>query len=154
MRHQYRTLACFIAILTFTAGCERGPKGVLRDKVSKVTGTLLIDGSPEELVAVRLIRVGTPSDSLGTSKALTSSGMTDKEGNFSIGTYENGPNADGAPPGEYVLVFQWGQINLMGGSGYGGDKFKGKYADPDKSEFKVTVESEPVDLGTIELTTK
>ncbi|MFH1922367.1 MAG: hypothetical protein ABIP48_21095 [Planctomycetota bacterium] len=35
------------------------------------------------------------------------------------------------------------------------DKLKGKYSDPAKSEFKVTVtEGQPTDMGRFELTTK
>lgn len=134
-------------------GCSTGPKGIARDPVSKVTGTVLVDGKPEAMIAIRLVSVHQRDDEAGTSKNLTPSAFTDPAGKFSIGTYENGPNADGAPYGEYVLVFQWGQINLMGGQ-YSGDKFKGKYADSKTSEFKVAVAGEPIDLGEIQLTTK
>ena len=154
MGFRFCVFGLLVSLAVVSSGCQRGPKGVVRDKVSKVTGTLLIDGEAQESVAIRLIRIGEENPNAGTSKALTSSALTDKDGNFSIGTYENGPDADGAPVGEYALVFQWGQINLMGGGNYGGDKFKGKYADPAKSEFKVTVGDKPVDLGTIELSTK
>ena len=55
-------------------------------------------------------------------------------------------------PGQYQMTFVWGQINLMN-SQYSGDKFKGKYADPAKSEHNLTVtdSDEPHDLGVIEL---
>lgn len=154
MRSRFCVFGFMVSLAVVSAGCQQGPKGVARDKVSKVTGKLRIDGEAHESVAIRLIRIGEANPAAGTSKALTSSALTDKDGKFSIGTYENGPNADGAPVGEYALVFQWGQINLMGGGNYGGDKFNGKYADPAKSEFKVTVADKPVDLGTIELSTK
>ena len=39
--------------------------------------------------------------------------------------------------------------------GYDGDKLNGRYTDPQKSAIKFTVEpGEPIDLGTIDLTTK
>lgn len=148
-----RTCACSVGFSLvlgmLLAGCQ--PKNTfVRDKTTKVTGVLLIDGKPEPLVNIRMNRVGTPDESAGTSKLLTASGMTDNEGKFVIGTYDKGLEGDGAADGEYVLTFQWGQINLIGGR-YEGDKFKGKYADPTKSVHKVEVAGEPVDLGLIEL---
>jgi hypothetical protein len=142
-----------LSLVIAVAGCGRPKNTFVRDPVYKVTGTLLIDGKPEPFVAVRLHRVDGPDESAGTSKMLTPSGFTDAEGRFAIGTYERGPEADGAPDGEYVMLVQWGQINLMGGE-YAGDKLNGKYMDPKTSELKVTVAGGPVDLGTIELTTE
>lgn len=140
-------------ILTLAVGCKKGPPPLVRDPVVKVTGTLLIDGNPEPQVAIRLVPVDGPNEELGTSRDLTPSAFTEADGKFSIGTYDKGPGADGAPSGEYVAIVQWGAINLMGGM-YAGDKFNGKYMDPKKSEIKVSVQDKPVDLGTIELTTK
>ncbi|HEY0985291.1 hypothetical protein [Schlesneria sp. T3-172] len=151
--HRFLLMMVTLGIFLGFIGCERGPKGVVRDKVSKVTGTLLIDGEPESMVAVRLIRVNGPDPEAGTSQVIVPSAYTDDEGKFTIGTYEGGPNADGAPKGDYAVVFQWGQINLIGGN-YAGDKFKGKYSDPEKSEIKLTVADAPVDLGEIQLSTK
>lgn len=139
-------------ILLINTGCSRGPKGIARDPVTRVSGTILIDGKPEQMVAVQLARLGEPDSKAGTSKVLTPSAFTNAEGKFSIGTYEGGSNGDGAPKGEYALTIQWGELNLIGGL-YSGDKFKGKYADPAKSEFKVTVAEKPVDLGELELKT-
>lgn len=145
-------VAALAVILVTSTGCDRGPKGIVRDPVTRVSGTILIDGQPEQMVAVQLARVGEPDPKAGTSKVLTPSAFTDADGKFSIGTYDGGPNGDGAPKGEYALTIQWGQLNLIGGL-YSGDKFKGKYADPAKSEFKVTVADKPVDLGELELET-
>lgn len=148
-----RRFAMVMTVVTLTVvGCSRGPKGVPRDPVTRVSGTILIDGKPEQMVSVQLARVGEPDSTATTSKALTPASFTDAEGKFSIGTYEGGPNGDGAPKGEYALTIQWGELNLIGGL-YSGDKFKGKYADPAKSEFKVTVADKPVDLGNLELKT-
>lgn len=134
------------------AGCGGRGNTFVRDPVSKVTGTLLIDDKPEPMVAVRLVRVDGPDENAGTSKLLTPSALTDEKGHFSIGTYDKGPGADGAPDGEYVMVIQWGEFNLMGGM-YSGDKLEGKYMDPKKSEIKVSVNGAPVDLGVINVTT-
>jgi hypothetical protein len=140
-------------LLLVMAGCGTEENGFQRDPVTNVTGTVLVDGKPQKMVAVRLERIGGPDATATTSKMLTPGGFTDEQGKFSIGTYEGGPESDGAPDGEYQLTFQWGQISLMGGGRYEGDKFKGRYADPKKSQWKVTVAGQAVDVGTINLST-
>jgi hypothetical protein len=152
MRTYAHSISWWLVLIASATGCGREKSTFERDKVTRVTGTVHIDGKPESMVGVRLNRVNGPDEAAGTSKMLTPSGMTDTEGKFVIGTYDKGPEGDGAPDGEYTVTFQWGQINMLGGR-YEGDKFAGKYADPAKSEVKVTVSGEPVDLGTIELTT-
>lgn len=142
-----------LIVLSLMLGCgDKGESDFVRDPVTKVKGRLLIDGKAEPMVTVQLNRVGGPDEKAGTSKLLTVSGFTDPEGNFNIGTYDRGPDADGAPDGEYTVTFLWGQIGLMSGR-YEGDKFEGKYADPEKSKWPVTVAGAPVDMGTIELST-
>jgi hypothetical protein len=80
-----------------------------------------------------------------------SSAFTDKQGKFSISTYEQ---ADGVPVGSYVLTFEWGQWNMMSMQYGGPDKLNGKYSDPKTSEVRFEVKAgEPTDLGTIKLTT-
>ncbi len=77
--------------------------------------------------------------------------LTDEEGKFEISTYES---SDGVPEGDYVLTFTWGDYNAISRS-YGPDKFKGKYADPEKSEHKFSVVSgEPTEIERIDLKTK
>ena len=79
-----------------------------------------------------------------------SSCYTAADGKFALSTYSSG---DGLPVGEYSLTFQYGVYAIMGNQ-YTGDKFKGKYAKKGDSTFTFTVkEGEPVDMGTIELTT-
>lgn len=152
MRHVSWLGLVVLVLVPLVSGCAKEKSTFVRDPVSKVTGAVLIDGKPETMVAVRLMRVGGPDETAGTSKMLTPSAFTDADGKFSIGTYDFGPGADGAPNGEYKITFQWGQINLLGGGRYEGDKFNGKYADPEKSPWSVTVAGQPVDVGTIELT--
>ena len=141
-------------LLMFAAGCQHGPDPKIeRDKVTKVVGKVLIDGNPQPMVAVKLSRLNGPDPSAETSKGVgvVPSGFTDEEGNFSIGTYDAGADADGAPEGDYAVIVIWGERALRGR--YQGDKFNGKYSNPAKSDFRVTVGDDPVDLGTIELTT-
>ena len=54
--------------------------------------------------------------------------------------------------GEYVPTFEWGKWNFFAGTYGGPDKLKGRYENPDASEFRVSVTGKgPVDLGRIEL---
>ncbi len=137
--------ACVLGLALF-GGCKKEPPGGPRVVTIPVTGILTVDGKPQAQIAVRAEPV---SGSTPTNN--TPSSFSDDEGKFALTTYESG---DGVPAGEYKLTFKWGQINLFSGR-YEGDKFKGKYADPEKSEISihVTESSEPVDLGTIDLTT-
>ena len=105
------------------------------------TGIVNVDGNPQPGVLVECH----PEPGGEIQRPL--SGHTDEEGKFSISTYEAG---DGLPQGAYTLTFQW--MVAQGLTSI--DKFKGTYADPKKSEYKLTVnEGEPNDLGVIELVT-
>ena len=127
--------------------CSQGPRGGPRVPTYPIRGQVMVDGKPAENVSVVCHLAN------GDAEVQTSiSAFTDAEGKFSIGTYEGG---DGAPEGEYRLTFTWGQINLMTGRYGPPDQLKGKYANPDSSQFSVTVrEGQESDLGVIELTTK
>jgi hypothetical protein len=139
-------VALLIGVLTH-AGCQDEPRGGPRVITVPITGKVLVDGKPQAQVQVQAQPV-----SGSTPTHTTPSAFTDAEGNFAIQTYEAG---DGAPAGEYKLTFRWGQISLMSGR-YEGDKLKGKYANPARSEHSVSVSEsdEPINLGTIKLTTK
>ncbi len=143
-----RRLWAVVAGVSFAVGCGgwEPPQPQNRVETFPVTGQVHVDGNPVAQIAVRLHPVGSEKNSLPTA-----SGFTDEEGRFSIGTYESG---GGAPAGTYVITFQWGQVNLLTGR-YEGDKFRGRYADPEKSTFRVVVEKgKPADVGLIELVTK
>lgn len=112
-------------------------------------GQVFVDGKvPDSPIAVKCFHM----KGMDKVNPTVSSAFTDKDGTFAISTYEKG---DGIPPGEYTLTFYWGKRNVVAASYGGPDKLKGKYRDPKKSEFKVTVtEGQPTDLGRIDLTTK
>ncbi|MFO1001175.1 MAG: hypothetical protein U0936_12590 [Planctomycetaceae bacterium] len=148
----FRIATFFLKVLLLTvigsaAGCggSTGPQGGPRITTVPVTGTVKVDG-----VAAAFLRVvAVPAGGVG-AVPMESTGMTDANGLFTMSTYETG---DGVPAGQYQLTFVWGQLNLMN-SQYSGDKLNGKYADPAKSEHKLTItdSDEPHDLGVIELT--
>lgn len=127
------------------AGCgEKMPDGP-RVPTTPVTGIVIVDGKPAEMVSVKCVSPETPPN------VPTPSAFTDKDGKFSLSTFETG---DGAPPAEYKLTFTWGQFNLLNGQYGGPDKLNGQYDKADKSPFDLSVAGTPVDVGTIELKTK
>lgn len=135
--------AVFTALALVAGSCSSGPT---QKPTFPVTGVVLVDGKPAADLQVTLHNVQGMDSEAPTHTA----GRTDQDGKFAVSTYSDG---DGAPAGEYTLTFVWNQLNRMSMS-YEGDKLKGKYEDPQGSQFKVTVKpGKPVDMGRIELST-
>jgi len=137
------TLAVIIATLV---SCSRKPTQ-FRKETYPVKGVVYVDGNPASNLQV------TVHDVKGIDKEhpTMSTAMTDDKGQFAVSTYNQG---DGVPEGEYTATFVWGELNLLSMQ-YSGDKLKGRYNDPQKSQVRFKVEKgKPVDLGKIELTTK
>jgi hypothetical protein len=122
-------------------GCTKPNRGGPRLPTFPVTGTVTVNGEPAQFVTVACH----PEKGAEIKSSVTCS--TDAEGKFSFGTYEAG---DGLPAGNYVLTFTW----LVPGGLAPKDKLNGSYADPKKSQHKVTVDSKPSDLGSVALTSK
>ena len=124
---------------------EEFPNGP-RVPTTPVVGQVRVDGQPANYLAVtcepQFEKAGTVPDS---------SAFTDKDGKFSLSTFEHG---DGLPLGKYKLTFYWGQINMMNGQYGGPDKLNNKYRKAADSTIEFEVAKEKLDLGTIELTTK
>lgn len=77
--------------------------------------------------------------------------VSNRDGTFALKTYVQN---DGVPPGEYSLYCESvpatrAEIAKEGEA----DRFGGQYSAPNPPVKKVTVGSEPIDLGTIELKT-
>jgi hypothetical protein len=89
---------------------------------------------------------------IGTDGSMVVAAYTDAQGKFELSSYVKG---DGVPEGDYVLTFLWGELNLVS-TNYGGpDKLMERYKSPEESKVKFTAkQGTPLDLGTIELTTK
>lgn len=125
-------------------GCGKKDDGLV---LTPVKGVVVIDGKPQKMVAVRchpLKKNASQMESIGQA-------FTEEDGSFTISTKTTG---DGLPAGEYVLTFEWGQMNYISMQYGGPDKLNGRYADAEKSTVKFKVEEgKPVDLGRIELKT-
>ncbi|MCA9005909.1 MAG: hypothetical protein KDA70_11625 [Planctomycetaceae bacterium] len=137
-----KELIVLCAIFTIFGCGNSEPKGGPRAKTVPLTGTVLVDGKPEEGVTVSCHPVN------GGVNNRVLSGTTDASGKVFISTYVSG---DGVPPGEYTLTFKW----VEKGPGSEKDLLKGRYTNPEKSEHKVTAtEGQAADLNEINLKTK
>jgi hypothetical protein len=127
-------------------------KGGPRVEVVPVTGKVLVDGEPAKGVVVDFYRVGVPGVDFAVPQP---QGVSDENGVLTLSTYVSG---DGGAPGEYKLVFQLGTTTNPLSGEVTGDAFRGRYQDPRKSKFTVTIPQEageePHNIGTFELTTK
>jgi hypothetical protein len=123
-----------VALATVMAvGCGGGG-GIKAPRTASVSGTVQFKGRPVAGVKVTFH----PQFDMGAVK-FTPSGESGTDGRFTLSTAAAN---DGAPPGDYVVTFEY----LRGGADPSGrdievDVWKGKYADPTKSTWKVTIRS-------------
>jgi hypothetical protein len=146
MRELSRLLIAGTCALFLLAGCQ--PQYPNEKPVYKVSGIVMVDGQPAEMVQVTL------HDEAGvdTNDPTFPSGFTDANGQVVISTHAHG---DGAPVGNYRVTFMWGQVNPLSMNYGGPDKLKGRYSDVKNTPFTLQVsEQGPNDLGTVELTTQ
>lgn len=146
-----RWFALLLLVPVFLVGCSGGETldPPFRKETAAVTGVITVDGEPPSgPVVIKCY----PVAGIDKEHPSSSSSRTGDLGAFEISTYEKG---DGIPEGDYVLTFTWQKFNTFSMNFSGPDKLNGRYKDPRKSEIKVSVKgAEPIDLGTIELTTK
>ncbi len=139
-----RSLLCCGLMLTLLGCSGRDPNW---KETVPVTGQVVVDGEAKEGVMIKFF----PVDGMDTAQPTLTSTMCDKEGKFAASTYQPG---DGAPPGDYMVTFTLPKLNTISMT-FNGDELNGKYSDPKKSEFKISVVSEtPLDMGRIELKTR
>ena len=144
MRDRFGMAMLISAALLLSACSESGPP---RKATFPVTGQVLVDGKPAAALEVTMHDV----NGMDPKQPTLSSTYTDDSGKFSLSTYEEG---DGVPEGEYLVSFQWGEVNLMTRSYGGPDKLKNRYT-KEKSKFRIKVEKgKPTDMGMVKLTTK
>jgi hypothetical protein len=143
-----RALALALALIILVSCSGKREREIPnRQKTVPVHGQVFLDGNPAQGVKVTLSPKGSPSTS-GPSADVG------EDGSFQISTYD--PN-DGAPAGEYVLIFTYkdpkAPLAITFDTPEPPDDFKGKYADPKKSQHRVTVPEDgpDVDVGRIDL---
>ena len=118
-------MLCALAV-----GCDGG--GISAPRTAPVSGTVLVKGKLTAGVKVTFH----PQFDMGSVK-FTPNGETNKNGLFNLSTAASG---DGAPPGNYVVTFELTRAGAdKNGQDIDIDMWKGKFADPAKSSFKVSV---------------
>ena len=131
------TRRLFFGLLLAGAGAPVGcgGSGISAPKTAPVRGVVHYKGKPAAGVRVTFH----PQFDMGSVK-FTPSGVTDKDGKFTLSTAAAG---DGAPPGEYVVTFERPQVESdrkSSGIEVEVDAWKGKYSDPAASQRKVQIQ--------------
>jgi hypothetical protein len=130
-----------VAILSLV-GC--GPSDV-RVPVVPVSGKISFQGQSPAGAQIVLHPV-----SKVEGQSVAPSASVKDDGSFQISAYDQ---ADGAPPGDYVATVQWFKVVAdEGGSGRGPNVLPAKYASPETSPVKITVNSEATEVPPIEIT--
>lgn len=131
MRSDFRTGLLSVLCLAAFAGCSGGmpiPRTV------PVKGSVTSKGKPAPGMRVKFH----PQFDIGAVK-LIPYGETGAEGTFTLNTGQIG---NGAPVGDYIVTIEKPRASSdAGGLEIEVDDLKGKYSDPAKSQFKVTLQS-------------
>lgn len=136
--------SCICLGVSILAGC-----GETAPKLVEARGKVLVDGKPASGVLVTLV----PKGGSGSRP----SGLVNDDGTYEILTYDadRRESLKGAVEGEYGVIVTWvpqpTEGNLDSGAGLG-DRLKGLYRDPAKSNLKVSIKPGSPDLGAFELT--
>ncbi len=134
---QNTVIGLFAVILAAGCGSDKGDMSPERLKAMAggklvetvpVSGTITVDGEPTAGVNLILHK--------SEGFAAVKESRTDADGKYVWSTHLSG---DGIEPGSYVVTFEY--IPKPKKNDKGVDLFKGKYKNPSKSEFKLTVES-------------
>ena len=147
---------CAAASIVFAlSGCMGDPPspGGERLAVVPVSGKVTINGAPAPKGPIRVMMVPMGNQletNKGQEPAAMPSAFAWTDGTYHITTYAS---KDGAPPGEYRLVFNVPIFSLTRGYDFTSDQLGGEYTDPEKSEYTVTVDQTPVVIPPIDLKT-
>lgn len=132
-------LIILFLILPIGCGPDHG-----RLEPQPVSGKVIINGIPAAGCTVAFV----PVDTELKGKVMPG-GKTLEDGSFSLTTHETG---DGAPVGQYGVTLNWEattwptmqkemQQDMDGMKPMGPDRFRGRFASPDKSQISVSVET-------------
>ncbi len=136
------------ALCLLSTGCSSERIPVNEKPVVPVSGVVHVNGAPVAGVDIQF-----HPDVPDESHKIFPKATTDAEGKFQAWSYRVN---DGLAAGNYTLTFvdRSGPSEPFQRKDSKPDLFKGRYANPKRSEIKLTVpeESEPIDMGTIELT--
>jgi hypothetical protein len=114
-------------------------------------GKVLVDGKPAPGALVTFVPRG--------GEGPRPSGLVKEDGSYELLTYDpdKRESAKGAAEGEYGVIVTWvpqpTEGNIESGAGLG-DRLKGLYREPEKSNLKALLKAGSADLGSFELTTR
>lgn len=117
-----------LSIVVLLPSCGDDQAG--RPKRYPASGRVLVDGKGRAGIQVRLVPVDRPRD----VDALQPRGLTDAEGAYQLGTYEE---HDGAPAGRYKVTLFW--PDSPDSQSRPKDQFQGSYAKPESSASEFTI---------------
>jgi hypothetical protein len=116
-------------------------------KVYPVSGTVSLAGEPA--AGAEMVFYGI-DEALQTADAPVPKARVDQQGHYQVSSYEPG---DGAPAGEYRVTVIWRQSDSSDPENrdLARDRLQGKYADPETTPLRVTVEPKPNNEQSLEL---
>lgn len=134
-------LLVLLALTIFLPSCGKDRKTA----VYPVEGKILVEGKPAKGV---IVHFWPQFETDKEMHAVCPTGQSDDDGKFRLSTYTTD---DGAPPGDYLLTFEWPlRFNVLSNR-WEGDKLKGRFEDAQKSTIKATVEKKPTTIAPIDL---
>jgi hypothetical protein len=140
MRKLYFFMTAMIALACASCGNS--------NNLHPVSGNVLYKGAPAVNATVFLRRQGV--DPLNQQAIM---GIVQADGGFTLVCESFGK---GAPPGEYDVLIEWKHDPKLIRTGSNTrpppDRLKGRYADPKRRRFHVTIKAGPNDLAPFELT--
>jgi hypothetical protein len=136
-----KVVYCLTAVLALTCG-SCGNKSTLQP----VSGQVTYQGTPASGATVVFHRQG--GDPMNEHMIM---GIVQEDGSFELVC---GSLGKGAPCGEYDVLIEWKPVSgqSKGRPQHGPDKLKGRYADPKRPGFRVTIKAERNDLAPFILT--
>lgn len=125
---------CSLITCLVLAGCGSQPK-LPGPQPQLVHGAVLYQGKP-----AAGFRVSFNPLTVWEGAKFSPSALTNENGEFQLRSYHDN---DGAPAGNYAVTFAWPQSVVRDGDPDDAlaqiDRLKGRFANPQKTQFKVTV---------------
>jgi len=137
------SVAVLLSSLVFVAsGC--GQSETWKAKTHPAFGVMKVDGKAAEGAIIMLWSTGNPVDRRDSHPWA----MVSPDGTYQLTTYTSG---DGAPEGEYKVMFYWPTTSES--LEIAPDRLKGKYSSLESPYLKVAIVSGKNELPPIEVTT-
>jgi hypothetical protein len=137
---RFHSLLAILALAVLCPACSSGRKAV-----NPVRGQILVDGKPAAQAQVLFHPAGKADEQLQPA------GQTDDQGYFNLTTYANG---DGAPEGDYTVTVTWFRVFRQGDEVSSRNVLPRRYAVPESSLLKVTVNKGKNELSALQLTSR